>query len=108
MARSPGDPGQPHHPAPRCASRIRTEVADRIEILLDSGIRHSTDIAVALALGADAFLLGRRYLYGLGAAGQRGVRRTLDIVIGQLTRTMQLLGVRSVAELRSRGSELVE
>jgi L-lactate dehydrogenase (cytochrome) len=62
---------------------------------------------VALALGADACAIGRAYLYGLMAGGDPGVDKALDILADQFKRTMQLLGVSSVAELRSLGRELL-
>jgi L-lactate dehydrogenase (cytochrome) len=68
-------------------------------VLVDSGIRHGADLVVALALGADAGLIGRAYLYGLMAGGEAGVRRAVDILSGQLTRTMKLLGVSCLEEL---------
>jgi L-lactate dehydrogenase (cytochrome) len=76
-------------------------------ILVDSGVRHGADIATALALGADAAAIGRAYLYGLMAAGEPGVDRVIDLLSEQFTRTLQLLGMRSVAELRQRGPELI-
>ncbi|WP_031466285.1 alpha-hydroxy acid oxidase [Sciscionella sediminilitoris] len=69
-------------------------------ILLDSGIRHGMDVAAAVALGADACLIGRAYLYGLAAGGGPGVERALDLLTAQFRRTLQLLGVRTIAELR--------
>jgi L-lactate dehydrogenase (cytochrome) len=62
---------------------------------------------VALALGADACAIGRAYLYGLMAGGELGVDKALDILAEQFRRTMQLLGVRSAAELRAAGPELL-
>jgi L-lactate dehydrogenase (cytochrome) len=62
-------------------------------------VRRGGDVAKALCLGARAVLVGRAYAYGLGAAGAPGVTRALDILRADLTRTMKLLGVRSVAEL---------
>jgi len=76
-------------------------------VLVDSGIRHGADLVVALALGADAGLIGRAYLYGLMAGGEAGVDRALELLADQFTRTMQLLGVTSVAELRKHGRELL-
>jgi L-lactate dehydrogenase (cytochrome) len=64
-------------------------------------------VVVALALGADAGVLGRAYLYGLMAGGQAGVDRALDLLSAQFTTTMRLLGVTSTAELRKRGRELI-
>jgi L-lactate dehydrogenase (cytochrome) len=62
---------------------------------------------IALALGADAAVLGRAYVYGLMAGGERGVDRAIDVISEQFRRTMQLLGVSSVAELRKGGRELL-
>jgi hypothetical protein len=52
-------------------------------------------------------MIGRPYLYGLAAAGPAGVRRAIDLLVDQFRRTLQLLGVASVAELRQRGDQLV-
>lgn len=84
--------------------RIRQAAPDSLDILIDSGVRSGTDIAVALALGATGVLIGRPYLYGLGAAGQAGVTRVLQILDAELRRTMQLLGVTSIDQLRSEGA----
>jgi L-lactate dehydrogenase (cytochrome) len=64
-------------------------------------------VAVALALGADAAVLGRAYLYGLMAGGEAGVDRALDLLSGQFRSTMQFLGMTSVAELRKHGQDLL-
>ena len=61
--------------------------------------RRGSDIIQALALGADAVLLGRAMLYGLAAGGQAGVERAIGIVAAEIARTLALLGVRSVDEL---------
>src|SRR5580704_7701882 len=86
---------------------VRDIVGPDVAVLVDSGIRHGSDIAVALALGADACAIGRAYLYGLMAGGEPGVNKALDILTAQFKRTMQLLGVSSVAELRSLGPSLL-
>ena len=78
---------------------ILQAVGDRAEIYLDSGILSGADIIAAVALGAKACLVGRAYLYGLMAGGQRGVQRAADILNKEIIRTMQLLGVKTVAEL---------
>lgn len=57
------------------------------------------DIVAAVALGAKATLVGRAYLYGLMAGGERGVERAVEILSREIHRTMQLLGVRSMSEL---------
>ncbi len=88
-------------------AEVRDALGDGPGVLVDSGIRHGADLVVALALGADAGLIGRAYLYGLMAAGEAGVDRVLELLADQFTRTMQLLGVTSVAELRKHGRELL-
>jgi len=76
------------------------EVGDRAEVFVDTGITNGADIVAAVALGARAALVGRAYLYGLMAGGQRGVAKAVEILTGEITRTMQLIGVNSVDELR--------
>ena len=85
----------------------REAVADSVAILVDSGVRHGGDIAVALARGADICMVGRPYLYGVAAAGAAGAGRALDLLIEEFRRTLQLLGVTSVAELRQHADTLV-
>ncbi len=86
---------------------VRAAVGEDFTIVVDSGVRHGSDVAVALALGADAAFIGRPYLWGLAAAGEPGVVRAIQILREELMRTMQLLGMSSVAELRSEGSRLL-
>ena len=86
---------------------VREAVGDRVTVIVDSGIRHGADIAVAIARGADLCVVGRGYLYGLAAAGQLGVEHAIDLLVAQLRRTMQLLGVVTISELRQGGDELV-
>jgi L-lactate dehydrogenase (cytochrome) len=86
---------------------VRDAVGDQVAIVVDSGIRHGADVAVAVARGADLCMVGRGYLYGLAAAGQPGVEHAIDLLTAQLRRTMQLLGVTTIAELRENGDELV-
>lgn len=74
-------------------------VGDRVEVHLDTGIMSGQDVVAALAHGARFTLVGRAYLYGLMAGGRDGVDRALDILRGQVERTMRLLGVQSLDEL---------
>jgi isopentenyl diphosphate isomerase/L-lactate dehydrogenase-like FMN-dependent dehydrogenase len=74
-------------------------VGDRIEVLLDGGIRRGSDVVKALCLGARAVMIGRAYAYGLGAAGGAGVSRTIEILRADLIRTFKLLGCASIADL---------
>ena len=76
-------------------------VGEGVEVLVDSGFRRGTDIIKALALGARGVLIGKAYLYGLGAGGEAGVARVIDILTGELERNMTLMGVRSIAEITS-------
>jgi L-lactate dehydrogenase (cytochrome) len=78
---------------------IVASVGDRIEVLLDGGIRRGSDIVKALCLGARAVMVGRAYAYGLGAAGTAGVARAIEILHTDLIRTLKLLGCASVADL---------
>jgi L-lactate dehydrogenase (cytochrome) len=69
------------------------------EVWLDTGILSGGDIVAALAQGATTCLIGRAYLYGLMAGGERGVQRCVDILRAEMIRTMQLLGVRTIPAL---------
>jgi L-lactate dehydrogenase (cytochrome) len=86
-------------PTLRVLPEVLASVGDRIEVLLDGGIRRGSDIAKALCLGARAVLAGRAYAYGLGAAGGVGVARAIEILRTDLVRTLKLLGCASIAEL---------
>lgn len=79
--------------------RVVDAVGGRIPVLMDSGIRRGTDILMALALGAQAVLVGRAYAYGLAAAGAEGVERVIRILREELERAMALTGRRSIAEI---------
>ena len=74
-------------------------VGGRIPVLVDGGIRRGTDVVKALAIGARAVCIGRPYLWGLGAFGQPGVERVLEIMRVETRAAMQQCGVRTVKEL---------
>ena len=76
-------------------------VGARLEVLADSGFRRSTDIIKALALGAKGVLIGKAYLYGLGAGGEAGVRRVLEILTSELKRNMTLMGLTAIDQITS-------
>ncbi|HOF63865.1 MAG TPA: alpha-hydroxy acid oxidase [Dermatophilaceae bacterium] len=86
----------------RLLPEVRQALGTDTEIIVDSGIRSGADIVAALALGADSTLVGRAYLYGLMAAGERGVNRVVEILTGEIRRTMALLGASSVTDLSER------
>ena len=75
-------------------------VGDRAEVYVDGGILSGSDIGAAVAFGARAALVGRAYLYGLMAGGERGVRRAADILREEVAGTLALLGVTRVCDLR--------
>ena len=77
-------------------------MGDDVEVLLDGGIRRGTDLVVARAFGARAAMIGRPYLYGLGAGGERGVGFVLDQLLTGAERTMALLGETRIDDVTSR------
>jgi L-lactate dehydrogenase (cytochrome) len=90
-------------PAPvDCIQAIRDQVGDQLELIVDGGIRRGTHIIKALARGADACSIGRPYLYGLAAGGQKGVDKSINILKDEMERSMALLGVASVSELSEK------
>jgi L-lactate dehydrogenase (cytochrome) len=83
---------------------VADAVGGRVEIICDGGVRRGSDIVKAVSLGANACMAGRAYLYGLGAAGERGVDFVLDLFRADVERVMMLLGVGRIADL---GPDLV-
>jgi L-lactate dehydrogenase (cytochrome) len=77
---------------------VRT-VSNRIEVLMDGGIRSGQDVIKALALGAKGVMIGRPYIYGLGAMGEAGVTMSLDIIRKELDMTMALCGLRDIKQV---------
>jgi L-lactate dehydrogenase (cytochrome) len=84
---------------------VADAVGDRLEVICDGGVRRGSDIVKAVALGARACMAGRAYLYGLGAAGERGVDHVLGLLDADVRRTMALIGASTVDEL---GRELID
>jgi L-lactate dehydrogenase (cytochrome) len=82
--------------------RVVDAVGADIEVLMDSGVRSGADILRALALGARACIIGRAYVYGLGAGGEAGVARAIEILQKELDVSMALCGVSRVAEVDRR------
>ncbi|MBI1943416.1 MAG: alpha-hydroxy-acid oxidizing protein [Betaproteobacteria bacterium] len=77
---------------------IASAVGDRVEVLLDGGIRSGQDVLRALALGAKGVMIGRAFVYGLGALGEAGVAKALEVIHKELDVTMALCGLRDVKE----------
>jgi isopentenyl diphosphate isomerase/L-lactate dehydrogenase-like FMN-dependent dehydrogenase len=82
-------------------AEVAPAVNGRATLLMDSGIRRGTDILKALALGADAIMIGRPYLWGLGSFGQAGVERALQILRDEFKIAMEFAGTRSIKEIGS-------
>jgi L-lactate dehydrogenase (cytochrome) len=78
---------------------IADAVGSQLEIMFDGGIRTGMDVMRALALGAKSCMIGRAYAYGLGAAGQEGVAKAIEVLAKELTTTMGLCGVNTIAEI---------
>jgi len=90
----------------RCLPAIADAVGDQVEVLLDGGIRRGADVVKAIALGARAVMIGRAYLWGLAAGGERGVGNVLEILRQGISETLYGLGRASVHDL-SRDDVLV-
>jgi L-lactate dehydrogenase (cytochrome) len=76
-------------------------VGGQIEVILDGGIRRGVHILKAMALGATACSAGRPYLYGLGAGGEAGATRALQVLRSELERDMALIGAAKLADLNA-------
>jgi L-lactate dehydrogenase (cytochrome) len=77
-------------------------VGSKMEVMLDSGIRSGQDVMRALALGAKSCMIGRAYVHGLGAAGEAGVAKAIDLIARELATTMGLCGINKIAEIDDR------
>ena len=78
---------------------VRAAVGPESTVLLDSGVTHGQDIVAAMALGADAVMAGRAYLYGIMAGGERGVERAVEILRAEYQRGLQLLGLDATSKI---------
>jgi L-lactate dehydrogenase (cytochrome) len=82
--------------------KVVEAVGDQIEVMFDSGIRSGQDVLRALARGARSCMIGRPYIYGLGAGGEAGVARAIEILGKELDVTMALCGVKNVRDIDHR------
>ena len=78
---------------------VRAALGDDATVLLDSGVRRASDVLKAMALGADATLIGRPYVYGLAVGGRQGVEQVVEFLIRELRVTLSLIGAATVREL---------
>jgi len=78
---------------------IAQEVGNQVEVLMDGGIRSGQDVIKAVALGAKGTLIGRSFLYGLGAMGEKGVTKCLQIIANELDLTMAFCGLRDIGQV---------
>jgi heme/flavin dehydrogenase (mycofactocin system) len=83
----------------RCLPGVADAVGDQIEVLLDGGIRRGSDVVKALALGAHAVMIGRAYLWGMAAGGERGVTNVIEILRQGVSETLLGLGKASIHDL---------
>lgn len=88
-----------------CLPAVREAVGPDCEVLFDSGVRRGTDVVMALALGADAVALGRACAYGLGAFGEAGVARAVDLLREDIASTLALMGLASIDELKAQSRD---
>lgn len=87
----------------RALPGVIREVAGRVPVLFDSGIRSGADVYKALALGADAVMVGRPWVYGLAVGGGAGARAVVEYLLAELDLTMALTGARSIPDIRELG-----
>ena len=80
-------------------SEVAEAAGSRLPVVMDGGIRRGTDVVKALALGADAVMIGRPYLYGLGLGGSEGVRRVVEILVRETEEAMATCGCAAIAEI---------
>jgi L-lactate dehydrogenase (cytochrome) len=88
------------------AEEMPRMTGSKLDFMMDGGIRNGKDVLIALSYGVKAVGLGRAYVAGLGAGGYAGMRRTLEIIRAEFERSMRLVGVRSVDEIRVQGAEI--
>jgi L-lactate dehydrogenase (cytochrome) len=81
---------------------IADAVGSQMEIMFDGGVRSGQDVMRAIALGAKSCMIGRAFVHGLGAGGEAGVVKAIDIIRNELLTTMGLCGVNTIAEIDER------
>jgi L-lactate dehydrogenase (cytochrome) len=95
------------YPAALALPEVAGALDGRIPVLMDGGVRRGSDVVKALALGATACLIGRPYLWGLAAGGERGVVSVLDVLRAEIDRTLALLGVPDIAAVHENADRLL-
>ena len=82
-----------------CLEKIADAVGGKVEVHFDGGIKSGQDVLKALSLGAKGVYIGRAYVYGLGASGYSGVKRSLEIIQNELDMTMAFCGIKQISEI---------
>jgi L-lactate dehydrogenase (cytochrome) len=88
------------------AEEMPRMAGSKMDFMMDGGIRNGKDVLIALSYGMKAVGLGRAYVAGLGAGGSAGMRRAFEIICAELERSMRLVGVRSVDDIRENGNAI--
>lgn len=86
---------------------VREAVGKDFEVMIDGGFRRGSEIVIAIALGATGVLLGRAHAFALAAQGQKGVEKAIQILSDEISVTLKLMGLSSVAELKALGEDYV-
>ncbi len=94
-------------PAVAALPGVVRAVAGRAAVVLDGGVRRGGDVVTAIALGADAVMFGRPYVFGLAVGGTDGAARVVELMTAEIDRVLALLGVSSLDEVRGRADELL-
>jgi isopentenyl diphosphate isomerase/L-lactate dehydrogenase-like FMN-dependent dehydrogenase len=89
-----------------CLPEVVAAVGGRVPVVVDSGFRRGTDVFKALALGASGIAIGKPYLWGLGAFGEPGVARVLELMMRELRIVMTQMGTRNIAEITEQSLEV--
>ena len=86
--------------------KVAEKVGGRLDIYVDGGFMTGQDVVAAIAFGAKAVLIGRAYLYGIMADGQKGVEKVVEILQAEISNTMALMGISKISEINSSHAKL--
>ena len=86
--------------------KVAEKVGGRLDIYVDGGFMTGQDVVAAIAFGAKAVLIGRAYLYGIMADGQKGVEKVVEILQAEISNTMALMGISKISEINASHAKL--